>query len=126
MSGGAKYSQKHQAAILHLLSEATLEGAAQKAGIGHATLARWMNDPNFQAKYQDARRRSFEAGLARLQNLCGRAVDSLKKNLTCGRPSVETRCAEIILSHARESGALLDLTERLAKVEHDMNEKGAA
>lgn len=122
MGGGPKYHAKHQLAILALLSESTLEHAATKAKIGHATLARWLADPHFQQQYQEARRKSFEAGLSRLQNLCGRAVDSLKKNLSCGRPSTEVRCAEAILSHGREAGTYLDLCTRLTELEQRLKE----
>lgn len=125
MGGGAKYPHKFEVAILMLLQESTVQRAAQKAGVSDATLSRWMAHPIFREKYQAARRKSFEAGLSRLQSLCGGAVDSLKKNLTCGRPSVEVRCAEAILSHAREAGGYLDLAEWLTKLERGLNEKEA-
>jgi hypothetical protein len=79
--------------------------------------------PALSEKYHEARRRSFEAGLSKLQGLCGAAVNTLKKNLTCGRPSTEVGSAEAILSHATQASIALDLAERLASLERRMNKE---
>ena len=123
MGGGAKYHAKHQLAILALLSESTIEQAAQKTGVGLATLSRWLTDPRFQEKYQEARRRSFEAGLSRLQSLTSSAIDALRRALSCGKTGIEIRSAATILDHARESTALLDIMARLEAVERQLREK---
>lgn len=117
MSDGKKFSHRYDKAILALLSEPTLELAAKKAGIGAATLQRWLRHPDFEHAYRLARRRMFEAGLSRLQALIGEAVTTLQKNLTCGRPTAEIRAASAILMHATAGAELLDILDRLTDLE---------
>lgn len=120
MSDGRKFSHRYDKAILALLSEPTLDLAAKKAGIGAATLARWLRNPDFQAAYRSARRRTFESGLSRLQGLIGHAVTTLQKNLSCGRPAIEVRAASAVLEHATAGAELLDILDRLSDLERRM------
>ena len=122
MPGGSKYSAKHQAAIVALLESATIEAAAVKAGISCATLSRWMQRGDFQESYAVARRRTFEAALARLQNLTGKATDALRRGLTCGKASTEIRAADIILTGAREAALLSEFSDRLRVLERKTEE----
>ena len=122
MSDGKKFSHRYDKAILALLSEPTLDLAAKKAGIGAATLQRWLHDPNFQAGYRAARQRAFEAGLSRLQALTGEAVEALQRNLTAPRPLVQVRAAVAILTHATQGAELLDLSARLDRLEAGLKE----
>ena len=114
---GSKFQPKREAAILALLETGSLEEAAKKIGVGTSTLGRWLRRDDFQALYRTARQRAFEAGLSRLHALTGQAVETLHRNLTCGRPSVEIRAAAAILEHAQGAAVLLDLQERLAQLE---------
>ena len=62
-SGRPKLDDRAEAAIAGLLVERTHELAAQKAGIGPATLSRWLRDPEFQAAYKAARRSLVESAV---------------------------------------------------------------
>ena len=122
MPGGSKFHQKDQMAILCLLSEPTIEAAAVKAGISHATMSRWLLRSDFQAAYSAARRRTFEASLARLQNLTGKATEALRRALTCGRPGTECRAAGLILEHAAQAALLCEFSDRLRALERKTEE----
>lgn len=114
---GEKFGTKQHAAIVALLESQTLEEAAGKVGISPSTVARWMKRDDFQAAYRKARQEVFEIGLSRLQTLSVDAVQALKRNLTCGRPTAEIRAAGVILEHARHGVEILDVADRLAALE---------
>ena len=66
MSASGKTSRREQA-LAALLAEPTIALAAQKAGIGEATLTRWLKEPGFVAEYRRARRSVVEAAIGSLQ-----------------------------------------------------------
>lgn len=122
MGGGAKYHAKHERAILALLEAPTIEKAADAAGISHATIARWLQRADFQESYALARRRIFEASLARLQTLTGKATEALRRALVCGRPNVEVRAAVAVLASAGEAALLSEFSDRLRALERKQEE----
>src|SRR4051794_3849812 len=100
MSGhGEKLTRKQEQAIGHLLTEATVADAAALAGVGVATLRRWLALPAFRNAYRAARRQVVEQAVARLQRAAERAVGRLEANLNCGVPQAEIRAAQVILEH---------------------------
>lgn len=113
---GEKKSRKREAAIAALLSEPTLEAAAQKAGIAPRTLRYWLDDPGFLREFRDARRAVVEGALARLQQAAGEAVDTLRRNLTCGEAGPEIRAALGILDQATKAIQLTDLVAQLEEL----------
>ena len=118
MSGhGEKLSRRQEAAVSALLGEATISAAAERAGLGEATLRRWLRRPDFQSAYRAARRAVVEAAIGRLQQASGRAVACLCKNLECGNAGVEVRAALGILDQALQAVELMDLEQRLAMLE---------
>ncbi len=56
---GQKFGRKKEEAIAALLSQRNLEEAARVAGVGTKTLLRWLEIPEFQAAYREARRAAF-------------------------------------------------------------------
>jgi hypothetical protein len=76
-----------------------------------------MKQPEFRAKLRDARRAVVEGAIGRLQAAATEAVDTLRRNLTCGTPSVEVRAATAILDQAVRAVELWDLAERLDRLE---------
>jgi transposase-like protein len=71
---GAKYDRKKEEAIAALLTQKNIEEAARSIGIGHATLLRWLKEPEFDTAYREARRAAFRQSVARLQQASGAAV----------------------------------------------------
>jgi hypothetical protein len=69
-----------------------------------------------------------ERAVAELQAACGEAVETLKRNLTCENPAVEIRAAQIILEQGIKGVELMDLQERVERLEAmlETQEKGKA
>jgi len=108
---GEKLSRRQEAAIAALLTEPTLAAAAKSAGIGEATLRRWLRLPAFLAAYRKARRELVESAVGRVQAATGQAVDSLLEVARHGkRDGDRVRAAVALLDHAfrgvREADAL--------------------
>jgi hypothetical protein len=126
MSAGTKIERKTEVAIAALLTEPTHAAAAAKAGIGEATLQRWLRNPNFLSKYRIARRSIVEAAVGHVQQASAQAVDVLRRNLNCGNPSVEVRAALAILDKAMVGVELIDVTTRLEEIERAFREKSGS
>src|SRR5262245_39653736 len=120
-----KIGRKGEAAIAALLSEPTIDDAAAKAGIGEATLRRWMRRPEFAAAYRKARRAVLERTIGQLQQATGEAAATLRRNLTSGKPSVEVRAAMGILDAAIKGFESLDLADELREIKRLLEGKDA-
>jgi hypothetical protein len=114
---GEKFSRKQELTILALLQQPTIRAAAQAAGVSDVTLWRWLQQPEFRTRYRAARRQVVEGALASLQQATSEAAATLQRNLTCGVPSVEIRAAAAILEQAVRAIELVDLEERLERLE---------
>jgi len=114
---GDKLSRKQDDAIAALLSTSSIKDAAKACGVSDASLWRWLQLPDFQAAYRAARRQVVERAVSELQGACGEAVETLKRNLTCEQAAVEIRAAQIILEQAVKGVELIDLQERVERLE---------
>jgi hypothetical protein len=72
-------SPQQEGAIVALLSDPGLTGAAKAAGVGKAILWRWMQQPAFREAYRHARRKAVEQARARQQQASGEAVEALRE-----------------------------------------------
>lgn len=123
---GEKLSRRREQAVAALLSEPTVALAAGKAGISEATLARWLQRPEFQCAFRAARRQVVETAVAGLQSACREAVETLRRNLQAGSESVQVRSAQLILENATRGIELIDIAERLERLEAAFMQRGAA
>jgi transposase-like protein len=57
---------KWEAAINALLTTGTITEAAQTVKISKTTLYKWLNQPDFQERYQTARRQAVDQAAAQL------------------------------------------------------------
>jgi hypothetical protein len=123
---GDKLNRKQEQAIAALLSASSIKVAATNCGMAEVTLWRWLQLPGFQTAYRAARRQVVERAVSELQAACGEAVETLKRNLTCENPAVEIRAAQIILEQAVKGVELIDLQERVERLESllETQEKG--
>jgi hypothetical protein len=112
-----KLEDKMEAAIAALLVERTHAEAAAKAGIGVATLSRWLREPEFKSAYKAARRAIVDSAVGRIQAVAMKAVDTLEKNLDCLRPGDANRAAIAILEFSLKAVELGDLAERVDELE---------
>jgi hypothetical protein len=98
---GQKWSRKQEQAVAALLTEATVQQAAAKAGVSHSTLKRWLSEPDFRAAYRWARRELVEGAVGRVQAATGLAVDTLVAVARSGaRDGDRVRAAVALLDHA--------------------------
>ena len=115
---GSKLDDRQEAAIAALLVEPTRAAAALKAGIGPATLARWLREPDFKQEYKTARRSLVDSAIASLQRAGSEAVEALQRGLKCGNSAVEIRAAALILEHGFKGLEVLDLVDRVEEIEN--------
>lgn len=124
---GEKMTRRQEQAIAALLSESTVEQAAVASQVPYRTLKHWLTLPAFQSAYRRARTQLLERVVARLLNSTTEAVDTLKKNLTCGKPGVEVRAAAEIIKQGLHGVEVLDLENEVQQlkeiVEKLMSEK---
>jgi len=119
----SKLSAKQEKLIALLLTERKADLACAKAGVGVTTYWRWMKSEPFIGEYRRVRRSILENAVARLRSITSSAIDSLERNLYCENPSVEVRCASIILDQALKGVDILELENRVEILEHLLKEK---
>jgi hypothetical protein len=117
MTAGSRQTRKRDVAIGALLTEPTIEAAAKAAGIGEKTLRRWLHEPDFDAAHREAREEVVRTAVGRLRALLGEAIETLRRGMTCGTPSVEIRAAVAVIEQVIKGTDVLDLAERVAAVE---------
>jgi hypothetical protein len=129
MSGhGEKLSRKQEATISALLTQGTLAEAASLAGIGEATLRRWLQRDDFQAAYRRARREAVSQAVAHVQRVSGEAVDTLRTIMNDDEKPASARvtAARVILEMSIKAVELEDLDARIAALEAWSAAKGGA
>lgn len=72
---GAKLPRKKEAAAAALLTQRTVEDAAQSVEIGPATLRRWQKEPEFQTTYRAAKSAAYPQSVARLRQMSTAGFD---------------------------------------------------
>jgi transposase-like protein len=115
----AKFGRKMEQAIAALLTQRNVEEAARAVGISTRTLLRWLQAPEFQKAYRDARRAAFSQSIARLQQGATAAATTLLKTMVepGTSASVRIRAAECVLSHATRAIEIEDIEARVTELE---------
>ena len=106
-----------QKALTALLNSPTITDAAKTCGLSEATIYRYLSEDDFKKEYRNARREVVENSITQIQRITHKAVETLEKNLNCGKPSDENRAAQIILDNAIKGVELVDVMERLEVLE---------
>ena len=116
---GTKFGRKQEEAIAALLTQKNLEEAARSVGVAPKTLLRWMQVPEFEKAYCEARRAAFRQSIARLQQASSAAVTTLLKVMIeqGTPPSTKVRAADSILDHSAKSIELEDIEARVVELE---------
>jgi hypothetical protein len=116
---GSSLQRKQEEAIVALLTQRNIEEAARTAGIGTRTLMRWLQIPEFQKAYREARRQAFGQAVARLQQGTSAAATTLLKTMIDPNTpaSVRVRAAEAIFNHAAKAIEIEDIEARVAALE---------
>jgi molybdenum-dependent DNA-binding transcriptional regulator ModE len=114
-----KLTPKQEAALLALLDNGTIEAAYKAAGISKATMWRFMQDANFQARYRAARRQLVETAIGQLQKHATTAARVLV-NIAVDKDapaSSRVAAAKTILDQSVSAIELMDLQERIERLE---------
>ena len=106
-------------ALAALLATSSISEAAKKAKLSETTLHRYLKDDEFKKGFRLARRSLVEASTAQIQSSTSEAVETLKRNLSCGTPSAEIRAATAILDFAHKGIEVQDVLERLEVLEEN-------
>ena len=118
MPGGRKISSRQEAALAALLTEPTVKAASAKAGIGRATLERWLKEPDFEAAYRAARCRLLASAVAGLSRLAGVAVRRLRRLLLKSKDEkVQLGACRATLEFAGRFAEVVDIAARLDRIE---------
>ncbi len=96
-----------------------VEEAARAAGIGTRTLMRWLQIPEFQDAYRQARRDAFGQSIARLQHASSAAASVLLKVMLDPNAPASSciRAPHSILDHAAKAIEIEDIEVRLSELE---------
>ena len=121
MNRSEKISAKQAGLIALLLTERTIDDACKKAKVSVSTYWRWMKEPAFLAEYRKARDGILENTVAQIQSLTSEAIETLRRNMNCKVPSVEIRCATIILDQSFKGVEIMSLQNRVEELEGLMN-----
>src|ERR1035441_2827510 len=97
----ALLGRKQEAAIAALMTHRNTEEAARAVNIGRRTLSRWLQLPEFQAAYREARRAVVSQSDARLQQASGAAASTLLK--------IMVDASSPVMARVRASGTHGDL-----------------
>ena len=116
---GAKFGRKREEAIAALLSQRNVEEAARVANIGVKTLHRWLQLPEFDKAYREARRAVFGQSVARLQQASTAAVSTLLKVMVdpTAPAASRVRAADCVLDRAIKAIEVDDIDVRLSELE---------
>jgi hypothetical protein len=116
---GEKFGRKKEEAVAALLTQRNVEEAARAAGVGTRTLLRWLQNPEFQRAYREARRQAFGQSIARLQQATAAAATTLLKIMVdpSAPASVRVRAADSVFSHSAKAIEIEDIESRLAALE---------
>jgi hypothetical protein len=123
---GAKFGRKQEEAIAALLTQRNAEEAARSIGVAPKTLLRWLQLPEFEKAYREARRAAFRQSIARLQQASSAAVTVLLRVMVDPDtpPSTKVRAADSILAHSAKAIELEDIEARVAELERAVAYKG--
>ena len=117
--------RKSEEVIAALLETPTIKAAAERAGIGEATIYRWLDDPEFEREYRRARRQAVQQAITRLQQLSGEAVETLREIMIdkAASDQARLRAAKTILDGAVDAVELEEIEERIKTLEKTLNER---
>jgi hypothetical protein len=123
---GAKFARKAEQAIAALLTRPSIEDAARVAGVAEKTLRRWIREPQFNARYLQARSESVRQAIARIQQATGAAGATILKLMTDTSVSaaVRLRAAECVFGLAVKGIELEDIEARVQELERAVKISG--
>ena len=116
---GTKFGRKKEETIAALLSQRNVEEAARFVNIGTKTLLRWLQLPEFDRAYREARRAAFSQSIARLQQASSAAAATLLKIMVdpTAPAASRIRAADSVLGHGAKAIEIEDIEARVSELE---------
>ena len=108
---------RREKALAALLATRCVRDAAKEAGIGYSTIRGYLQEPEFQAAYQDARADQLREVSSALRGSMTAAADKLVKLLNSKNNYVALGAAKSILEYGIRFTETLDIMERIAALE---------
>jgi hypothetical protein len=126
IDSGDKLDAKHEAALTALLGTRSVRAAARKCKLSEPTLFRFLQEPIFKAQYRAARRELVETATAKLQAECTSCVTVLAQIARDKKAPHASRvaAARIIIEQSIKAVELMDLAERLERLEEVLKKGG--
>lgn len=123
----SKLTARQQKALEALLSEPTVQAAADAASVNKSTVFRWLSDPTFAAIYREARAQLLESTLAGLQSAGGAAVETLREVMgdKTAQPAARVSAARATLDALLRMREAFEVEQRLAELEARLNAQAA-
>lgn len=117
-----------QRAVVALLAERDIKSAAKAAGVGEATLHRWLHgNAAFQEALREAQTELFAEStrlLARLQSVAVASLASVLRDMSAPA-AAKVSAARAILDIGDRRVSQADLEQRLTEIEGQLREAGA-
>jgi hypothetical protein len=116
---GTKLGRRRERAIQALLQCDTQKEAARTVGIGEVTLWRWMQEPEFNSAFREAKRRVLDEALTNLQKSARQAINALVSILEDQEKPASARvtAARTILETAVKTLQVEELEARVHELE---------
>ncbi len=111
--------ERQRKALDALLATPTITAAAERAGVGRATLYRYMHDADFAAVYREERAALVDQAVAGLQKIGVEAVVVLRGAFTEENPHARIRAARTALEFLFKGVELVEIQERLRALESE-------
>lgn len=111
-------------ALVALLSNSTIETAAQSCGLNRWTVHKYLRKEEFTIELQSLQDRTINAATAALSGLSGEAIGLLSTVIkdTDAPISVRVRAALGVLDHTQKMISFADLEKRISKLEGIVND----
>lgn len=126
MTENGSLTTKQRRLIASLLSEPTILGASEKAGVSESTAYRWLrDDPEFKRQMTAAEGEAIDRATRQLIGLQDVAIKTIKTIIDdqATPPGVRLRAAATILDYLLKMRELRNLEQRLADLERKIYEK---
>lgn len=118
-----RITPKQRKVIRGLISGMSALQVANRIGIHENTIYRWCKEPAFQEALREAERESMKNLTISLMILADKATDTLQSVMENEKAldSSKVRAADIVLGRLLQTRELLELEERIAKLEDSIN-----
>lgn len=126
--GTTNKARQYDRGVIALMSCSTVEEAAAQVGVTRSTMFNWLNDPDFLAKLDEARRMALGQAMIVLSAAAGSAVQTLidiaKDAQQAGstRVSAATTLLNIIDKQVRDERTIRSQNDRIQSLRRALDE----